>query len=176
MTSSAAALLASVFLITCVSAQESAPASEEASSKIRAAITEATSLTIYEGLPHQAFERNLLAKESKRKDTEKINSFRFYTPAIAAINPEALKRILSSPETIQVFRGEKLCGGFHPDYAVEWSDKDGSRFSALICFGCHEIIYSDGKNEYRYDFEQESFEKLKEELSPYAKKRPKSKI
>ena len=168
-------LLASVLLIGTLSAKQPAPASETASSKIRQAMAEATSVTVYEGLPHQMFERDLLAAESKRKDTEKIGSFRFYTPGITAVNSEGLKRILSSSDTIQVFRGEKFCGGFHPDYAVQWSDKDGSRFYAQICFGCHEIIYSDGKNDFRYDFEDEPFKKLKKELEPYAKKRPRTK-
>ena len=168
-------LLASVLLVGTLSAQQPAPASEEASSEIRRAMAEATSVTVYEGLPHQMFERDLLAVESKRKDTEKIGSFRFYIPAVAATNSAVFKRILSSPETIQVFGGEKLCGGFHPDYTVQWSSQDGSRFFAQICFGCHEIIYSDGKTEYRYDFESEPFEKLKKELAPYAKKRPKKK-
>jgi hypothetical protein len=168
-------LLATVLLAGCLSAKQPAPASEEASSKIRKAMAEATTVNVHEGLPHQMFERDLLASESKRKDIEKIGSFRFYTPAVAATNPEMLKRILSSSDTIQVFGGEKLCGGFHPDYAVQWSSEDGSRFFAQICFGCHEIIYSDGKNEYRYDFENEPYEKLKKELAPYAKKRPKTK-
>ncbi len=168
-------LLASALLIGTLPAKQPAPASEEASSKLRQAMAVATSVTVYEGLPHQSFERELLTAESKRKDTEKIGSFRFYIPAVAAINPEILKRILSSSDTIQVYGGPKFCGGFHPDYAVQWSSEDGSRFYAQICFGCHEIIYSDGKNEYKYDFESEPFEKLKKELAPYAEKRPKKK-
>ena len=168
-------LLASVLLAGSLSAEQAAPATVEASGKIRKALAEATTVSVYEGLPHQMFERDLLASESKRDDTEKIGSYRFYTPAVAAANPGMLKRILSSSETVQIFGGEKACGGFHPDYAVQWADGDGSRFFALICFGCHEIIYSDGKNQYRYDFENEPFEKLKKELAPYAKKRPEAK-
>lgn len=170
-------LLSSVLLVGSLSAEESAPASKEASSKIRKAMAEATTVNVYEGLPHQIFERDLLAAESKRKDTEKIGSYRFYIPAVAAANPEVLKRILSSSETtIEVVEGvEKACGGFHPDYTIQWTSGDGSRFFAQICFGCHEIIYSDGKNEYRYDIKNEPLEKLKKELEPYEKKRPKTK-
>ncbi|MDA0814416.1 MAG: hypothetical protein O3C21_18740 [Verrucomicrobia bacterium] len=168
------AFLFSTLLIGCLSTGERAPAREDASRGIRLAIADAAHVNVYEGLPHQRFERELLAAESQREDTEKLGSFRFYTPAVAATNSAKLKPILSSPDTIQVFRGEKACGGFHPDYAVEWFDEDGSRFYAQICFGCHEIIYSDGKNEYRYDFEDGPFEQLKKELKPYAKKRPKT--
>jgi len=166
-------LPAILFFIGCLSAKDHIPATEDESKEIRLAIIDSARINVYEGLPHQMFEPELLAKESKRKDTKKIDSFRFYTPAVAATNPEDLKRILSSPNTIQIFGGEKLCGGFHPDYAVEWFNTDGARFFAQICFGCHEIIYSDGRREFRYDFEDEPLEELKVELAPYAKKRPK---
>ena len=166
-------LFASALLVGDLFAKPPAPDGEEASGKIRKALTEAAGIEISEGLPHQMFEGELLAAESKRKDTEKIGPYRFYTPPVAAANPEVLKRILASSDTIRVFGGEKACGGFHPDYAVRWTGEDGSRHFAQICFGCHEIIYSDGKSRYRYDLEDEPLEKLRNELAPYAKKRPK---
>lgn len=171
----AISLLASVFLVGDVFAAPPASESEEASSKIRDSIGKVTAVHISEGLPHQMFERERLLAESKRKDTEKIGHFRFYTPSVAAEKPQVLKQILASSDTIRVFGGEKGCGGFHPDYAVQWSDEVGSLYFAQICFGCHEIIYSDGKNQYRYDLEKEPLEKLKNELAAYAKKRPRAK-
>lgn len=197
-------LLASVVLIGCLSAEQPAPANEESSSKARKTIAETTivpvpeglpeqpapakeasntirksmseaAVTVYEGLPHQTFENDQLAKESKRKDTKEISSFRFYTPSTAVKDPKVLKSILSSSDSIQVFGGEKFCGGFHPDYAVQWTSEDGSQFFAFICFGCHEIIYSDEKNEFRYDLERDALKKLEKELAAYAKLRPKTK-
>ena len=155
-----------------LSAKEQTPASEDASSGVRRALSAATVIRVSEGLPHQMFERDSLAKESKREDTAEIGSYRFYTPAVDAKNGDALKRILASAETIQVFLGEKACGGFHPDYAVHWTDAQGGECYAQICFGCHEIIYSDGKNQYRYDLENGPYEELRKELKLYAKKRP----
>jgi hypothetical protein len=166
-------LLVSVFLIGCLPSKKSAPTSKDSSIKIRRALAEASSVSVSEGLPHQAFERDLLAIESKRKDTDKFGSFRFYTPATAATNSEALKVILSSSDTIQVSSAATACGGFHPDYAVHWSSEAGSQFFAQICFSCREIIYSDEKNYYRYYLDSKAFEKLKKEFTPYAKKRPK---
>lgn len=168
-------LLAFSLPVAGLCAGEEAPASKDDSNRIRMAIVASARVNVYEGLPHGMFERELLAEESKRKDTEGIGSYRFYSPAVAAADPAAIKRILSSAESIRVFEGEKLCGGFHPDYAVEWFGEDGSRYHAQICFGCHEIIYSDGKKEYRYDLENEPFQKLRKELAPYAKKRPRDK-
>ncbi len=114
-------LLASVLIVSvCIFYKSANPASAEASSKIRKALeeAEASMVTVHEGLPHQMFESDLLDAESKRKDTEKIGSFRFYTPAVAATSPDVLKHLLSSSDSIQVFVGEKKCGGFHPDYTV----------------------------------------------------------
>lgn len=160
-------------LLPLLSAEEAVPAALESSAEIRATLAGASLIRVYEGLPHQSFERDLLAKESQRKDTKVIGSFRFYTPAVEAKNLVGLRTLLSSSEAIQVFRGEKRCGGFHPDYAIEWLDGAGNRYDAQICFGCHEVIYRDGKNEYRYDLKRGSLEKLKKELAGYAKKRPK---
>jgi hypothetical protein len=39
---------------------------------------------------------------------------------------------LASPKT--------TCAGFHPDYALVWSDARGSRV-LQICYGCHEWKY-----------------------------------
>ena len=166
-------LLTSYLLVASLSAKEPVPASKEDSSEIRLAIAQAAKLTVYEGLPHQMFERDLLVAESKRKDTEMIGSFRFYNPSIAVNNPKTLQRILASSDTIQIFQGEKLCGGFHPDYAVQWADEAGISFNAQICFGCQEIIYSVGKNQYRYEISEDAIGQLRNELVTYANKRPK---
>lgn len=119
------------------------------------------------------FESDLLAKEKKRKDTIKIGAFHFYTPSVAAANPQLLKSILSSPDCIYVPGGLKACGGFHPDFAIECVGVGTARVYVLICFGCRDIIYSDGKNEYFYGLFKDSGDKLKEELAQYSKKRPK---
>ena len=171
----AISLLTTVAIASLIYAILPTESSKAASSKIRKAIAEATTVNVYEGLPHQGFESHLLLSESKQNDTKEIGAFRFYTPAVAATNRDVLKGILSSAETIQVFRGEKECGGFHPDYAVEFSSEGGSRYVVLICFGCREIIYCDGKNKHRYDFENEPCERLIKELEQYALKRPKTK-
>lgn len=166
--------LVTTLLIGSLSANDWTPPSEEASNEIRLAIANSARVNVYEGLPHQRFEPELLAKESKRKDTVEIASFHFYTPAAAAINPELLKHILASPDSIYVPAGVKACGGFHPDFAVECFDTDGARFYALICFGCRDVIYSDGKNEYLYALVNDPVEKLRGELLQYSKKRPKA--
>ena len=143
-----------------------------ASAALRKSLTLATGIIVSEGLPREMFDAALSQAESKRKDTEMIGDYRFYTPAIAVKNDAILKELLAATETIELFGGEKMCGGFHPDYSVQWKDQKGRDCYAHLCFGCHEIIFSDGKKKYRYDLQHEAYAKLKSELSAYANKSP----
>ena len=105
-----------------------------------AAIAQAKTVTVYEGLPHQAFERDAYAIEVKRPDLVWFEGFPFYAKPLNV--PEAEKKsltaIVSRPTAHVPFRGYKACGGYHPDYAVVWTDRDGKKSGSLICFGCHE--------------------------------------
>lgn len=171
-------LLASIAILLtgCSSPDEQTPLGKEVSSKIRQAIKDSAHIYVHEGLPHQMFERDLLATESQRTDTIEIGSFRFYTPSVSASNPNLLKSILSSADSIILHEPNtfKLCGGFHPDYAIEWFGPNRKRYHALICFGCADIIYTDGENNFSYELEKEAYKTLKDTLSHYSKKRPTS--
>ena len=79
---------------------------------------------------------------------------------------------LSADGGIVEWGGMKLCGGYHPDYAIRWIDSTGESFEALVCFGCHEIkLYGDGMQLYA-DLGKETFERLKTTLSRYGENRP----
>lgn len=147
-----------------------APAVED-SSALRASLAKADALVVHEGLPHHMFEKDLLAKELKRQDVEKIGGYGFYTPAATIPDPAALKELLQSEATLVTFGGEKRCGGFHPDYAVSWKVDQITR-QALICFGCHEIIFIEGEKTFRYDLASGKAEKFEDLLGKYTSKRP----
>ena len=104
-------------------------------------IRQAERLTLYEGLPHPMYEPTALAAEKKAKPTVELHGFPFYREAleVKAGDDEKLKALLADPRTLEPFSGEKRCGGFHPDYAVEWS-VGGKIRSGLICFGCGEVM------------------------------------
>jgi hypothetical protein len=93
------------------------------------------------------------------------------TPATRAAKGGELQKLIGDTETLVPFGGEKLCGGFHPDYCVSWA-REETRFYALVCFGCHEIILFDGKTKLRYDINKAAYPKLTAVLAPYANKRP----
>ncbi len=98
-------------------------------------------LTLYEGLPHPMYNSAELASEKKSKPTIARYGFDFYAEPreLTAGDQEKLKAILGDAKTYAPFAGEKKCGGFHPDFAVEWT-LDGQTHACLICFTCGEFL------------------------------------
>lgn len=145
----------------------------DATAKIRTSLAGAQEVFVYEGLPHQMIERELLKKEKQRDDTTVIGGFPFYTPKVLAKKDvtQKLRDVLASAESYEEFSGEKRCGGFHPDYAVHWVEGE-SKYSILICYGCGEALIVSAKKSYRYDLKKEK--ELRELLKPFASKRPAS--
>ena len=150
---------------------EQPPAFEELLASLRSADT----LYVYEGLPHQFEERELLEQEQKRTDTVQFGGYPFYTPRIL-MDPTGATKLLEQinlPETFYIRRGEPLDCGFHPDYAVSWMDGTSERF-VLLCFGCHQARFLAGLDK------AESYEKrdinnvkhLQEIMKAYQSKRP----
>jgi hypothetical protein len=147
------------------------PASLSASRPFTQSASSAKELFVHEGLPHQTWDRALLAAEKQRPDVIELAGFPFYTPATRALKGGELQQLIGNMETLTPFRGEKLCGGFHPDYCLSWTCEKAT-FYALVCFGCHEIILFDGKTKLRYDINNAAYPKLTAALAPYASKRP----
>jgi len=143
-------------------------ATVEAYKKIFAA---AEAITIYEGLPHQYEEEELLKKELKRKDYIKLVNggvdYPFYTPAVKATNADELRMVLSGPDCLSVYIPMKC--GFHPDYCLKWKH-DKITYHALVCFGCGQIVVMHDKIYQSFYFNDEKLKKL---LAVYDLKRPK---
>lgn len=145
----------------------------DATSEIRDSLKAAKEVYIYEGLPHQIFEDEKLAVEKRRKDTRGIGGFPFYTPKVVAPADLAasLKKILAADDSLAEFSGEKRCGGFHPDYAVAWSNGKQER-AVLICFGCGEVLFVADEETQRYDSTFAALRRLEKLLGPFRSKRP----
>ncbi len=125
---------------------------------------------VYEGLPHQSFETDFLEKELKRSDIIKLGDFHFYTPKIQ-LNEEhwgSIRKILTKNRSFEPVVGAKLCGPFHPDYAIEWVS-NGQTHWVQLCFGCGDVSTSRGN----YVWLQSDAENdLVEILKAYDLKRP----
>ena len=152
--------------------EEVKPATIEASAVYRTTLSAAKSLVVLEGLPHQKFEQESFLTESARKDTQKIWIYPFYTPSVEAKNATDLRKLLGNSATIKVYGGyKKLCGGFHPDYSLSWQAGE-TTYYALLCFGCGEILFYDGKAFLLYDLDKEALDHFKELLAVHKAKRP----
>jgi hypothetical protein len=136
-------------------------------------LKQADRLVLYEGLPHPMYEHEALEAEKKSKPTLTLHEFPFYseTLELKAGDGERLKTLLGDPASFEPHSGEKKCGGFHPDYAVEWETR-GQTYQALICLGCWEINVYGPKGGAIYDIRNDARDRLKPLLEPYRKNRP----
>lgn len=114
-------------------------------------IKQATEVRLYEGLPHQVYEHELLDQELNTKKTITLHKFPFYQELLPVTSEDAnrLTTMFGDEQAILPYRGvERLpdgrlvvagraCGGFHPDYCIEWVAQ-GEVYQLLVCFGCTE--------------------------------------
>jgi hypothetical protein len=122
-------------------------------------------LTVWEGFPHQNYEHELLQSELAAKPSIKFHGFPFYVKQqkIAPVDFQSIRRILSSPRSYQrPKKGTmKTCGAYHPDYAIEWTESDGTH-QVHLCFGCGDLK--------RYDTEHEEYHELTRDASSAVQK------
>jgi hypothetical protein len=171
--------LASVFLLALGVALAADPKETDTNfdnhKALAVAIAKADRVILYEGLPHQTFEQQLLQEELKNKKTVKLNDFPFYTETLSLKDADAksLKALFIEAAAFKQYSGPKRCGGFHPDYALEWHvGKDVYR--AQICFGCQEVKIFGPKSEVHCDMRPDTNKQLQATLKPYRKNRPKA--
>jgi hypothetical protein len=142
-----------------------------------AAVLFANKVVLYEGLPYQSVEEKLLEEERKSKKTVEIHNFPFYQELLPLTKQdgEKLKDVFCKSKSFSELRGGmKWCGGFHPDYCIEWQDgKDV--YQILICFGCHEAKFYGPKAEVYCDINPDAYKQFQMILKPYRKNRPEQK-
>jgi hypothetical protein len=136
-------------------------------------ITQAERLTLYEGLPHQYYETASLEAEKKAKPTITMHGFPFYRETLELTMGDELKlkALLGNGRLFEPHTVDAKCGGFHPDYAVEWL-AGGQTYQCLICLGCGEVATHGSTNGSHYDIKRDTRERLKEILGPLRKNRP----
>ena len=144
--------------------------------KLAEAIRGASDLTLYEGLPHQMFEKEQLELELKAKETVIQNEFPFYKRPnpVSKADKKLLREICVNAKSFRPFSGFKGCGGFHPDYSLHWLE--GKKVAQIqICFGCHEIRgYCEGVYVY-CEINGPAMKQLREVLGRYQSQRPRRK-
>ena len=139
-------------------------------------VKKANKVVLYEGLPHQFFDKDLLEQELKNKKTVKVHDYPFYAETLALKDEDAkrLTELFCAADSFAKFRGPKRCGGFHPDYCVEWQDGKGV-YHVLVCFGCHEVKCYGPKVDLYCDINNDAYKEFEKVLKPYRKNRPEKK-
>jgi hypothetical protein len=140
---------------------------------LAAVIAKADKVVVYEGLPHQLWEKELLADEKKTKKTIELHDFPFYAAPIAPkdADRQQLTAVLGDATSLTQFVGEKRCGGFHPDWCIEWHAGDNV-VRCLVCFGCREVKLHGHAGPLHADLSQAAAEKLATTLEVYKTQRP----
>lgn len=176
------AVVLAVLVAGCLAKHErptvSGPPAEEVSlgdiRKFFAAVGEAKAVAVYEGLPRATGAGARYEQEAKRPDLIHFEGYLFYAQPLAV--PPAEKRkltdIVMRPDAHQPFGGYKLCGGYHPDYAIVWT-VEGETSGTLICFGCHEWKNFTPQGRLYEDISPVAYKELHAILAKYRVNRPK---
>jgi hypothetical protein len=147
-------------------------ASSKINDTVLLSIAQASDVVVYEGLPHQSREAKLLAEELKTKETVELHGFPFYkqTLSISHEDQRLLATALSDTHGYRLNKKGtvKTCGGFHPDYAVNWT-ADGRDNCVLVCFGCCDLRVYGGEHEAIYSIRNS---RLENALQSYRQNRP----
>jgi hypothetical protein len=171
-----AACMFLLLLIGCASPPDPFRGSHSFSelSNLLAPIGTANEFKLYEGLPHQRMERDLFQQELERTDSIERAGSRYYSKPVAVdgTTSDKLRELTSDPRsfTERPVGVEKACGGYHPDWRLEW--KDGNRTIAMeLCFGCNDMkLYGD--DELLIATEIDDPRSLESLLSPLRTNRP----
>ncbi len=135
-------------------------------------VAKSKTVTIYEGLPHQMNEDELLEKERITKKTIKLHGFDFYADPITPNEKDAqtLLKLCQTEKLFHRYEGKKLCGAYHPDWCIEFKNGDEVyRFN--FCGGCAASRLYGPKNDLYAELRAD--DELWGLLKTYQKNRPK---
>jgi hypothetical protein len=127
-------------------------------------------IAVYPGLPSEFWEPQLREDEASRNPTTRRQGYVFYDDRreLAGEAAGRIVAILTSERSYQRRRAAKKCGGYDPDYCIEWKS-NGETTSILICLECGEVKLIGPRAELYCDLSPESGEDLGACLKPYRK-------
>jgi hypothetical protein len=133
----------------------------------------AETMIVWEGGPHPAHDRDNFA-EAKQSPHQIIAGELFYLKALTVSEKHQadLNRLVRASDVFKPFRGEKFCGGFHADYAIEWKRGEDRLAAVLICFSCRETLLVLPKEQIRADLTDDGYDSFRGILRKYRESRP----
>jgi hypothetical protein len=132
-------------------------------------------LIVYEGLPR--FRKEQVEQDKDLKQELTLHGYQFFKNPheVSAEDKKSLQELLGDSRSFHQWVGHKMCGGFHPDYLVEYRVGE-SIYRILLCFGCHEIMIYGPDSSLWCDMNSTTYEKLLALLKKYDKNVPDRKI
>ena len=136
-------------------------------------LADADNMIVWEGGPHPANDRDNFA-EAKQSPHHIIAGELFYRKALAIAEKDqaTLNRLVRASDVFKPFGGEKFCGGFHADYAIEWKRGEDRLAAVLLCFSCREILVVLPKGQIRADLTDDGYDSFRGILRKYRESRP----
>ncbi len=156
--------------------EEPPPATDTNFDRLPAVLREISSageVLLYEGLPSEFWEPELRTRALKEKETIRLQGYAFYDEAqqLPAADASALTALLSATESFARHSSRKSCGGFQPEYCLEWTT-GASSTQAVVSLECGEVKLYGPQGELYCDLVPEVVQKLKPLLSAFQKNAP----
>ncbi|MFM9966303.1 MAG: hypothetical protein ACKV2Q_34435 [Planctomycetaceae bacterium] len=128
---------------------------------------------LYEGLPSEFWEPQLLEQEVARTKTVRLHGYPFYEELLAwqETDGEQLTALLAARNSFAKFTDGKKGGGFHADYCLEWKTGEGTTHVVVSLEGGEVKMYGP-KSQLHCDLSPEAAAKLRPMLARYRKNRP----
>ena len=123
-------------------------------------LKDAKRVVVYYGTPRKWGKTTKLAEA-----TVEIDDFEFYAKSVT-LSPDLAEKVTAlvlNPLSFSEYRGLKLCGGFHPDFCIEWQfEEEGQRWHsrAFACLGCDEWRLIDSSSAVHTDMPKETADEL----------------
>lgn len=146
--------------------------------ELTATIKGARQIAVFEGVPRDK-QKELVAAEQARSqngvalyDARLIEGHhgQWFYPKGRAITPDVAADLLKSVlDAAAPYRGLKLCGGFHADYALQWGGPTGL-YEVQVCFGCGELRLITPEATLQADIPNGQAENLRKRFAPYKQK------
>lgn len=144
--------------------------------RIRVSLLAGKEVELYEGLPHDTWEREQYASELANAKTIRIAGTPFYAKPLISptISLSQIRNLIGDRNSFVPYRGYKACGGFHADWCLVWKNGEDS-YAAELCFGCHELMVFENNERILYCdvWDCKEFEEV---LSPLRISRPDEKF
>ena len=133
-------------------------------SRLIGSLDSGAKLEIYRGIPRGKFfeveEALGSGNDGHKRYIRRYGAF-FYSQAEVPERNDVkeLLAMVKNPQSFRRFGGFKLCGGFHPNFALVWT-KDETAGEIHVCLTCHEIKLFQSRLEIYCEMDDDAYQQF----------------